>query len=1157
MNRMRLFLALGVSLGLSACNDLGASTSPSSPEATVPPAAPPPIDGDADRVARPLRPILAPNPFWTDVTAPPDGYQPMRGDGVHDDTKAFQALLLNMRPWASPEMDDFRVLYLPPGDYRITAPLYLTHVSDVRIIGSGADETRVFYDGEPTDTLFWFNGQRSNFEGVTFDANRKANKAFEVASHMWDRDNWGEALRLAHGDDELEYRLLQSDTRPDLSEVDVGDRWTRFQDGGQTTYVATDINTAIKTLNRSRTLWWSSLSPPDTVARSSTYWISANPTGVREVRLGNAKVWESGSDLYSDAVAVALVELYSLWPDAPTGADGRTRSIEFAATPPTGRYGSIWVDTGGGPTRADWRVKVWNGGAWVAHDFGRAWPTSTWGATAFISKVAPRSVAVGWTNAALPDPSQYGLWDIYTTRQSGEPVLYYHDGEQWVLSENERMYPQMVHVSCHSNWFRDLAFVNGDFGLFVGGLAGILDSEGLVERSQFLNNREAGFRTQHPNAVNWNIVESHFENNGYGAYQHAGHIFVRDSTFRGQTIADLHGRFFGSVLAQNCVSEGSNRFMSFAMEGGSHRPVVGILGCTIIDPQERTAVSGLYGGHLLVHDSTFITRANEPSDRSPVIDVAGPSRVFVGNTFSVEDPLGGHEFSADNRVLSPQDLERPRSLFKGYATSWHVPPEDTFTVYDGEVGSEVGSFVDAAAARYAETGRPVVLHIPWRESETRTGLSLNETLTVPARTPLYIVGDGDSFLTASRQGRSSDPTYFDHRPLVLFEAPSHAVVESLQAHVSHVGERRPRAAFLVMTDPQKEGIVETSAGEFRGDDIGVYLEHTGETEFQSYLVEAGTNNFDDPALQADLAAGLVMVGAKARLFGFNDVRLDAMDADITMTGGWYEHSEFPLGNLLRGETRLLWAFGKQARPKDSAIALPFREHYSDPFVEPYIDFCDASGVATVIGAIRDDSGRPGIGFCGRNEGLQVLYMGNQQGGSNPAESEAESTGAVHVNLFNQEGGQGGANPSPEQVERFLAPLREMVTKSVATLDDISATRIRLRHVRTTFANGVGLWVRGGIVEPSPGPDASAVPRDAELRWRSTLSEIEAFHVYLGASRDEVAAARFEDPAHVGTAVEPVFRAALESGQRYFWRVDEVVPGGFVHKGPTRTFQTAD
>jgi hypothetical protein len=93
-----------------------------------------------------------------------------RGDGIADDTAAIQTAL--NRIGKAP--GDPKVVYLPPGNYRITQTLSLTKRNGGMLIGDGRD-TRLVWDGRPGGRMFWSNGAaRQSYIGLVWDGAGKA-----------------------------------------------------------------------------------------------------------------------------------------------------------------------------------------------------------------------------------------------------------------------------------------------------------------------------------------------------------------------------------------------------------------------------------------------------------------------------------------------------------------------------------------------------------------------------------------------------------------------------------------------------------------------------------------------------------------------------------------------------------------------------------------------------------------------------------------------------------------------------------------------------------------------------------------------------------------------------------------------------------------------
>lgn len=93
-----------------------------------------------------------------------------KGDGVSDDTAAIQSAYSRIGKPNQP-----RVVYLPPGKYRITKTLtVIGNISGLAFIGHGRD-TVLFWDGAAGESMYWSNGvNRSRYEGLTYDGRGKA-----------------------------------------------------------------------------------------------------------------------------------------------------------------------------------------------------------------------------------------------------------------------------------------------------------------------------------------------------------------------------------------------------------------------------------------------------------------------------------------------------------------------------------------------------------------------------------------------------------------------------------------------------------------------------------------------------------------------------------------------------------------------------------------------------------------------------------------------------------------------------------------------------------------------------------------------------------------------------------------------------------------------
>ena len=94
------------------------------------------------------------------------------GDGVADDTDALQAALDMLNDTRGPEL--CKVVYLPPGTYRVTRTLVGQRTHGGALIGHGRD-TRIMWDGPAVARLYWSNGATYHrYVGITWDGAGRA-----------------------------------------------------------------------------------------------------------------------------------------------------------------------------------------------------------------------------------------------------------------------------------------------------------------------------------------------------------------------------------------------------------------------------------------------------------------------------------------------------------------------------------------------------------------------------------------------------------------------------------------------------------------------------------------------------------------------------------------------------------------------------------------------------------------------------------------------------------------------------------------------------------------------------------------------------------------------------------------------------------------------
>jgi hypothetical protein len=130
------------------------------------------------------------------IVSPRDQQFGAVGDYQSDDTRAIQAAAdycfgTSSRPNGSAGVSLNRVLYFPPGNYKITSPIQLTKLHGARIIGSGRFVTKI--TNTAGGSVFSTNGcGHSHFEGMYLRSDGNTTPVFDM---NWDGTAGGPALQ--------------------------------------------------------------------------------------------------------------------------------------------------------------------------------------------------------------------------------------------------------------------------------------------------------------------------------------------------------------------------------------------------------------------------------------------------------------------------------------------------------------------------------------------------------------------------------------------------------------------------------------------------------------------------------------------------------------------------------------------------------------------------------------------------------------------------------------------------------------------------------------------------------------------------------------------------------------------------------------------------
>lgn len=304
--------------------------------------------------------------------------------------------------------------------------------------------------------------------------------------------------------------------------------------------------------------------------------------------------------------------------------------------------------------------------------------------------------------------------------------------------------------SSSGNEHSDEAFQNVGIGIRGGTMGTKMVAEMSVLRCRFLNCSRAGISIQNPNAVDWWIWYSVFEDcyvgvtSGYG--QGSFHVF--NSIFRRSTFADTFIGFASYyVLADNysvnsrafCLAPFSGNQLELIIQRnmildpllGGNPPDPRGGGLSSLFPYELTGpIAVKYFGPMLLFDNIIRSR---PNQTGAVVEI-GEDMVAAGNAFTRRNALKarGRLLAFDNsivdshllNVLEPLGPTVP-SRFAG--TVLEVPANAT--------GAQIQSQIYAA-----KSGERAVVHLPFGT------YLLAQTLTIPANSDVQIIGDGRTIL---------------------------------------------------------------------------------------------------------------------------------------------------------------------------------------------------------------------------------------------------------------------------------------------------------------------------------------------------------------------------------------------------------------------------
>lgn len=314
--------------------------------------------------------------------------------------------------------------------------------------------------------------------------------------------------------------------------------------------------------------------------------------------------------------------------------------------------------------------------------------------------------------------------------------------------------------------YADDIFQNAEMGI-RGGNLGAGANESAVWRCQFLNLTKSGISLQNPNALDWSIYDSYFENNYTGLTNQisgangsvGGNFQVYRSVFKNSSFADIDMGPTEFFAFRNNISIGSNYFFHSYAVGTPAAPLT-FEGNTIIDPKSG-AILALTPGSVSLLNNTIRSSISGTVHLSESWSGKTGTTIALGNTFTnakaLDVPAPQKLIDLNNKVVDPSSVPTP-------SVSLPVPlPNYNRQVFEVPAGSNADSIQDSIN-KASQAGNRAVVHLP---SGT---YPINKTLIIPSGSDIQLVGDGGNFATYLYwSGDGSGPV------LKLF-APSHATL---------------------------------------------------------------------------------------------------------------------------------------------------------------------------------------------------------------------------------------------------------------------------------------------------------------------------------------------------------------------------------------------
>lgn len=560
---------------------------------------------------------------------------------------------------------------------------------------------------------------------------------------------------------------------------------------------------------------------------------------------------------------------------------------------------------------------------------------------------------------------------------------------------------------------------------------GQLDSETTILRTHFIRNSIAGVSLGSFNALDWWIWDSEFINCARGVTNEfsagnvtgAGNFMVYRSVFRNSSVADISIGNTQWFSLHNNTSVGSRRFLQAGNVGRNGAQFI-LQNNRVIDTTDPVSISvGNMGPLIMIDNQIRSTKIGN----GPVVAMSGSAAgrdvISIGNSYTVKNPILLPEPKVD-RLLTLQDKTVSRmSISDALPDTPLVARNLNRRVLEVPVGASakmIQAIINIAASGTFDNP---VIHLPSGE------YPLDNTLTIPARTRLQLVGDGVSscFIWNGSAGRN----------MLELLGPSYATVRDLQFRPG-----TSRAATAIKID--------------NADQIGGRILLDGTMQSQIIVSSVKNTKLDIRSIWID---GLSLMNSSAIVTGAGNIAPINMknNSNLLVQDNWYEGRR---SKLLSADSGVFTLVGGHWAPADPA--------HGGGTADPSIYFNHYAGQATFVGmTLWMPHESNGIRIDNENSSSNLLLLG-VGGDKENIINRTSAGGTVNAIVLGKYTNNYGQSQIPDRKSKDYRQVLENLTQARGVVWETArgemvpdVTDVHLLSIMTVDSGAVGLNISGG------------------------------------------------------------------------------------------------